>query len=69
MPEDVGITNFREFFDELAAVVFQASVNLSMSYPVGSLEKVLDVCGVGPMHFSTKICLEALIGAILSISD
>ncbi len=48
MPEDVGVTNFREFFNELAAVVFQTSLNLSVSYPVGSLEKVLDVCGVGP---------------------
>ena len=31
MPEDVGITNFREFFDESAAVVFQTSVDLSVS--------------------------------------
>jgi hypothetical protein len=48
MPEDVGIANFREFFEELAAVVFQTSVDLSVSYPVGSLEKILDVCGMGP---------------------
>ncbi len=48
MPEDVGITSFREFFDELAAVVFQTSVDLSVSYPVGSLEKILDVSGMGP---------------------
>ena len=48
MPEDVGIANFREFFDELAAVVFQTSVDLSVSYPVGSLEKILDVRGMSP---------------------
>ncbi len=47
MPEDVGIANFREFFDESAAVIFQTSVDLSVSYPVGSLEKILDVCGMG----------------------
>ena len=47
MPEYVGITNFRVFFDELAAVVFQTSVDLPVSYPVGSLEKILDVCGMG----------------------
>ncbi len=43
-----GIVNFRVFFDELAAVVFQAPADLSVSYPVGSLEKILDVCGMGP---------------------
>jgi hypothetical protein len=48
MPEYVGIANFRVFFNELAAVVFQAPADLSVSYPVGSLEKVLDVCGMGP---------------------
>ncbi len=47
MPEHIGVTNFRVFFDELAAVVFQASVDLSVSYPVGSLEKILDVCSMG----------------------
>jgi hypothetical protein len=47
MPEHVGITNFRVFFDKLAAVVFQASVDLLVSYPVGSLEKTLDVRGMG----------------------
>jgi hypothetical protein len=47
MPEHVGVTNFRVFFDELAAVVFQASVDLSVSYPVGSLEKILDVRRMG----------------------
>ncbi len=47
MPEHVGVTNFRVFFDELAAVIFQASVDLSVSYPVGSLEKIPDVCSMG----------------------
>jgi hypothetical protein len=94
MPEHAGVTNFRVFLDELAAVVFQTPVDLSVSYSVGSLEKTLDVCGMGleggleglrlgvlngieqnlmvsslTMRFSTKICLEALFDAILSISD
>jgi hypothetical protein len=46
MPEYIGIANFRVFFDELAAVVFQAPADLSVLYPVGSLEKILDVCGM-----------------------
>jgi hypothetical protein len=48
MPENVRITNFHVFFDELAAVVFQTPANLSVLYPVGSLEKILDVRGMGP---------------------
>ena len=48
MPENAGVANFRVFFDELAAVVFQASVDLPVSYPVGSLEKILDVRGMSP---------------------
>ncbi len=40
MPEDVGVTNFRVYFDELAAVVFQTPADLSVSYPVGSLERL-----------------------------
>jgi hypothetical protein len=48
MPEYVGIANFRVFFDELAAVVFQTPADLSVSYPVGSLEKILDIRGMGP---------------------
>ncbi len=48
MPEDAVITAFRILFDELAAVVFQASVNLSVSYPMGSPDEVLYVSGVGP---------------------
>jgi hypothetical protein len=47
MPEHACVTNFRVFFDELAAVVFQTPVDLSVSYSVGSLEKTLDVCGMG----------------------
>ena len=38
----------REFFDELAAMVLQAPANLPVLYPVGPLEKVLYVGGVGP---------------------
>jgi hypothetical protein len=48
MPEDAGITAYRVFLDELAAVVFQTSVNLSVSYPVWSPDEVLYVSGVGP---------------------
>ena len=48
MPEDAGITAFCVFFDELATVVFQTSVNLSVSYPVWSPYEVLYVSGVGP---------------------
>ena len=48
MPEDAGVANFRVFFDELAAVVFQTPADLPVLYPVGSLEKVLYVRGVGP---------------------
>ncbi len=48
MPEDAGITAFPVFLDELAAVVFQTSENLSVSYPVWSLDEVLYVSGVGP---------------------
>jgi hypothetical protein len=48
MPENAGITAFRVFFYELAAVVFQTSVNLSVSYPVWSPDEVLYVSGVGP---------------------
>ena len=48
MPEHAGVTNFSVFFDELAAVVFQTPVDLSVSYPVGSLEKILDIRGMGP---------------------
>ncbi len=48
MPEYVGIANFRVFFDELVAVVFQTPADLSVLYPLGSLEKILDVRGMGP---------------------
>ncbi len=47
MPEDVSIVAFCIFLDELAAVVLQASENLSVSYPVWSLDEVLYVSGVG----------------------
>ncbi len=39
---------FSRIFDELAAVVFQRPANLPMSYPVGSLEEVLDERGMSP---------------------
>ncbi len=48
MPENIGIANLCEFFNELAAMVLQTPVNLPVLYPVGSLEKVLDVRGMGP---------------------
>jgi len=48
MPEDAGVANFRVFFDKLATVVFQAPANLSVLYPVGSLEEVPYIGGVGP---------------------
>jgi len=48
MPENAGVANLRVFFDELAAVVFQTPANLPVLYPVGSLEEILYICGVGP---------------------
>ncbi len=48
MPEYVGIANLSVFFDELAAVIFQTPADLSVLYPVGSFEKILDVRGMGP---------------------
>ena len=48
MPENIGVANLCEFFDELAAMVLQTPVNLPVLYPVRSLEKVLDIRGVGP---------------------
>ena len=57
MPEDAGVANLRVFFDELAAVIFQAPANLPVLYPVGSLEKVLYVGGVGPEAVSEGLCL------------
>ncbi len=52
MPEDAGIAKPRVFFDESAAMVFQAPANLPVLYPVGPLEKVLYVCGVS----SESVC-------------
>jgi hypothetical protein len=48
MPENVGVANFREFFDELVAMVFQTPANLPVLYPVGSPKKVFYIRGVGP---------------------
>ncbi len=48
MPENAGVANLRVFFDELAAMVFQTPANLPVLYPMGSLEKVLYIRGVGP---------------------
>ena len=48
MPENIGIANPCEFFNELAAMVLQTPANLPVLYPVGSLEKVLNVRGMGP---------------------
>jgi hypothetical protein len=57
MPEDAGVANLRIFFNELAAVVLQAPANLPVLYPVGSLEKVLYICSVGPETVSEGLCL------------
>ncbi len=48
MPENAGVANLREFFDELAAMVLQTSANLPVLYSLGSPEKVLDVRCVSP---------------------
>ena len=48
MPENAGVANLCEFFNELAAMVLQTPANLPVLYPVGSLEKILYICGVGP---------------------
>ncbi len=48
MPENAGVANLRVFFDELAAMVLQTPANFPVLYPVGSLEKVFYICGVGP---------------------
>ncbi len=48
MPENAGVANLRVYFNELASVVFQTPANLPVLYPVGSLEKVLYVRGMGP---------------------
>jgi hypothetical protein len=48
MPKNAGVANFRVFFDELAAVVLQTPAYLSVLYSVRSLEKVLNVRGMGP---------------------
>jgi len=48
MPENAGVANFRILLDELAAVVFQTPAYLPVLYPVGPLEKVLYIGGVGP---------------------
>ena len=57
MPENAGVANFRVFFDKLATVVFQAPANLPVLYPMGSLEKVLYIRGVGPEAVSEGLCL------------
>ena len=64
MPENAGIANLREFFDELAAVVLQTPANLPVLYPVGSLEKVLDVRGVGPEGGLESLRLGVLDGIV-----
>jgi hypothetical protein len=48
VPEDACVTKPRVFFNELAAMVFQAPANLPVLYPVRSLEKVLYVRSVCP---------------------
>jgi len=48
MPKNAGVAKPRVFFDELSAMVFQTPVNLPVLCPVGFLEKVLYIHGVGP---------------------
>ncbi len=48
MPENTGVAIFCVFFNELVAVVFQAPADLPVLYPVRSLEKILNVRGMGP---------------------
>ncbi len=48
MPENAGVANLSEFFDELATMVLQTPANLPVLYPVGSLKKVLNIRCMGP---------------------
>ena len=48
MPENAGVAKLRVFFDELAAVVFQAPANLPVLYPMGSPEEVPNIGDVSP---------------------
>ncbi len=64
MPENTGVTNLRKFFDELAAVVLQTPANLPVLYPVGSLEKVLNIRGVGPEAVLEFLRLGVLDGIV-----
>ncbi len=48
MPENAGVANLCVLFDKLAAVVFQTPADLPVLYPVGSLEEVPYVRGMGP---------------------
>ena len=57
MPENAGVANFRVFFDELATVVFQASANLPVLYPVGPFEEILYVGSMGPEAVREGLCL------------
>ena len=57
MPKNAGVANLREFFDELAAMVLQTPANLPVLYPVGSLEEILYIRGVGPEAVSEGLCL------------
>jgi len=63
MPENAGVANLCVFFDELAAVVLQTPANLPVLYPVGSLEKVLYICSVGPEAVREGLCLGVQHGA------
>jgi hypothetical protein len=64
MPENTGVANLREFFDELAAVVLQAPANLPVLYSVGSLEKVLNIRSVGPETVLEFLRLGVLDGIV-----
>ncbi len=60
MPENVGVVAFRVFLDKLAAVVLQATENLSVPFPVWSLDEVLYVSGVGLEGGLESLCLVGL---------
>jgi hypothetical protein len=64
MPENAGVANLREFFDELAAMILQTPANSPVLYPVGSLKKVLDIRGMGPEGGLEGLRLGVLDGVV-----
>ena len=64
MPENIGIANPCEFFNELAAMVLQTPANLPVLYPVGSLKKVLNIRCMGPESGLEGLRLGVLDGIV-----